>query len=234
MGEVGMGLPDIGLAGYMRSGKDTIADYLIAEHGYTRLGFAHALKEEVARGAGCTVAELNEEPLRSQVRPVLQVWGTEFRRAADPNYWIRQAERKIEAHKSVFVCDECAFVAQQSHRSHDRYLGRGEGPFTCRTRVLRAAGPIVFNDVRFRNEITMLHDWDFLVIKVDMSVEDVLAYTEAHGEPREVTLARLSHASEREWQEAAFDVVIPSVRGDIQGLYDAIERVLQEHSDGGT
>ncbi len=181
-------VPSIGLSGYMRSGKDTIADYLIAKHGYKRFGFAQALKEEVARGIGCTPDDLDEEPLRSQVRPVLQVWGTEFRRAQDPDYWVKQAALKIDS----------------------------------------AAGPFVFNDVRFQNEIDLLHERGFVVIKVDMSVEDVLVYTEARGEPREVTLARLSHASEREWQEAEFDAVIPSVRGDMQGLYDAIERILEE------
>lgn len=219
--------PSIGLAGYMRSGKDTIADYLIANYGYTRLGFAHALKEEVARGVGCTPADLDEEPLRSQVRPVLQVWGTEFRRAQDSNYWVRQAEQKIEARRRVFVCDECHQEFERQHGSHDRYFGRGEGPYTCRGVIRKDSTPLVFNDVRFHNEIEMLHDYGFLVIKVDMSVEDVLAYTEAHGEPRETTLARLSHASEREWQEAEFDVVIPSIRGDVPALYAAIERVLE-------
>ncbi len=184
-----MELPNIGLCGYMRSGKDTIADYLIEKYGYKRLGFAQALKEEVARGVGCTPAELNEEPLRSQVRPVLQIWGTEFRRAQDPGYWTKQAALKIER---------------------------------------LAPAPMVFNDVRFHNEIALLRSCGFLIIKVDMSVKDVLAYTEAHGEDRAVTLARLEHASEREWQEANFDVVIPSVRGNMQGLYDAIERVVGE------
>ncbi len=186
-------LPHIGLCGYMRSGKDTIADYLIENYGYTRFGFAQALKEEVARGVGCTVEELNEEPLRSQVRPVLQIWGTEFRRGQDPNYWISQADQKISRHQSRF--------------------GR----------------PIVFNDVRFQNEIDLLRERGFLIIRIDMSVEDVLVYQEAHGEAREVTLARLEHASEREWQAAEFDVVIPSVRGDMQGLYNAIGDVVQEY-----
>ncbi len=183
-------LPNIGLCGYMRSGKDTIADYLIKHHEYMRFGFAQALKEEVSRGVGCTPEELNEEPLRSEVRPVLQIWGTEFRRAQDPDYWIRQAAQKISHHQS------------------------------------RIDRPIVFNDVRFQNEIDMLRERGFVIIKIDMSVEDVLTYQAAHGEAREVTLARLEHASEREWQAAEFDVVIPSVRGDMQGLYDAIESVV--------
>ena len=188
-----MGLPNIGLCGYMRSGKDTIADYLIENYEYTRFGFAQALKEEVARGVGCTTEELNEEPLRSQVRPVLQIWGTEFRRGQDPDYWTDQAAHKINRHQS------------------------------------RIDRPIVFNDVRFQNEIDMLRDSGFLIIKIDMSVEDVLAYQEAHGEERAVTLARLEHASEREWQAAEFDVVIPSVRGNMQGLYDAINAVVWEY-----
>ena len=186
-------LPDIGLCGYMRSGKDTIADYLIVNCLYTRRGFAHALKEEVARGVGCSVKDLDMEPLRSQIRPVLQVWGTDFRRAQDPDYWVKQAAKQIE-------------------------LWRDDASYRR---------PMVFNDVRFHNEIDMLREKGFVIVKVDMSVEDVLSYTEAHGEPREVTLARLEHASEKEWQDADFDVVIPSVRGDIQGLYDAIRQVIR-------
>ena len=186
--------PNIGLCGYMRSGKDTVADYLIENYDYTRFGFAQALKEEVARGVGCTPEELNEEPLRSEVRPVLQVWGTEFRRAQDPDYWIRQADQKISRHQN-----------------------------------LHYPRPIVFNDVRFQNEIDMLRQCGFIIIKIDMTVEDVLIYQEAHGEARAVTMARLEHASEREWQESVADVLIPSKRGDIQELYDAIERVLEEY-----
>ena len=187
-------LPNIGLCGYMRSGKDTIADYLIEKYGYKRLGFAQALKEEVARGVGCTPAELNEEPLRSQVRPVLQIWGTEFRRAQDPNYWTNQASEKIDAQ-----FDDV---------------------------------PLVFNDVRFHNEIAMLRSRGFVIIKVDMPGADVLAYAHTQGIDPKVTLARLEHASEREWQEADFDVVIPSVRGNLQGLYDAITRVVEEGARG--
>ena len=180
----------------MRSGKDTIADYMIENYDYTRFGFAQALKEEVARGVGCTVEELNAEPLRTQVRTVLQVWGTEFRRAQDPYYWTEQADTKIRLHK--ISCD----------------------------------GPIVFTDVRFSNEIQLLRLRGFIIIKIDMSVEDVLSYQLAHGEEHSVTLARLAHASESEWKAANFDAVITSVRGDIQGLYNAIECVVEEGARG--
>lgn len=184
--------PNIGLCGYMRAGKDTVADYLIREHGYQRMGFADALKEEVARGVGCTPADLLEEPLRTQVRPVLQVWGTEFRRAQDPDYWTEQVRKKIV--------------------KEARVGGRR----------------LVFNDVRFANEIALLREYGFVVVKIDMSVDDVVDYMVAQGAPRAVVLERLAHKSEQEWQEGPFDATVPSVRGDIDGLCAGIEAVVQE------
>ena len=172
----------------MRSGKDTIADYLVREHvHYARFGFADALKGEVAFGLSCSSRALDQEPLRSQIRPVLQAWGTEFRRGQDPDYWVKKAAEKIDSWR----------------------------------RVTRTA--LVFADVRFRNEIGMLRSRGFVIVKVDMSIDDVVDYCDA---PREETLARLQHASEQEWRAAEFDVVIPSVRGNIQGLYDAIDKVV--------
>lgn len=39
----------IGLSGKARSGKDTIADYLVTQHGYTKVAFADTLKQFVVR-----------------------------------------------------------------------------------------------------------------------------------------------------------------------------------------
>lgn len=39
----------IGLAGQLKSGKDTIADHLVARHGFVKIGFADTIREEVAK-----------------------------------------------------------------------------------------------------------------------------------------------------------------------------------------
>ena len=90
-------LPNLSLSGWMRSGKDTIASFLVNEYGYTKLSFAGALKAEVARGVGCRPEELDEEPLHTQIRPVLQAWSTEFRRGQDSDYWVKQALMAVVA-----------------------------------------------------------------------------------------------------------------------------------------
>jgi hypothetical protein len=44
----------IALSGWKRSGKDTVADYLVKTHGFKRLAFADPLKESVAKEFGLT------------------------------------------------------------------------------------------------------------------------------------------------------------------------------------
>lgn len=184
-----MALPSISVSGWMRSGKDTIANYLIERYGYKRLSFAGPLKREVARGIGCAPEDLDEEPLRSQVRRVLQVWGTEFRRGQDDLYWVRQTEKDIDSQ----------------------------------------AGPFTIADARFINELAMLRRRGFLLVKVDMPVEQVIEYLHEQGWQEHDIHERLNHPSEQQWQTVDFDIVIPSIRGNIQGLYDAIEEVLRQH-----
>jgi hypothetical protein len=97
----------IGLAGKMGVGKDTVAA-MLRMRGYKRLGFADCLRHEVAQAikernppAGLhpefaamirkgrfTEREVYAKPTGDTMRTLLQYWGTEFRRANDPLYWI--------------------------------------------------------------------------------------------------------------------------------------------------
>lgn len=127
----------VGLTGPARCGKNTIADYLVANHGFTRIAFSDALYKEVAEAF-----DVPEEVLRSEAtkdakaltlaqcsngvfariatelidaryratggplllapwkeplspREILQWWGTEYRRAQDPQYWVKRLAEKM-------------------------------------------------------------------------------------------------------------------------------------------
>ena len=126
----------IGLAGSAGTGKDTVADYLVAQHGFTKFSFSDALYREVSEAFGVPVEELQDRekkerphqkltpddckdvgfykimlehgihPLQAaSPRWVLQRWGTEYRRAQDPEYWLKQAALWVQAWLDVTMDD---------------------------------------------------------------------------------------------------------------------------------
>ena len=129
----------IGLSGPAGVGKDTVADYLVETHGFTKFSFSDALYREVSEAFGISIEELQrretkEKPhkwltlrfcldsrfkevaagclgwdmgssvgitpewdRRLSPRWVLQRWGTDYRRAQDPDYWIKKTALWVQA-----------------------------------------------------------------------------------------------------------------------------------------
>lgn len=86
----------IGISGKKQSGKDTLGAMLVAnsELPAQRVAFADALKEEVAAACGVTIAFI--ETNKTVFRPILQWWGTDFRRRYfGDDYWVVKVYEKI-------------------------------------------------------------------------------------------------------------------------------------------
>jgi len=115
----------IGLVGLAGAGKDLVASHLKMV-GYTRFGFADALREEVGRSftenyaipcfpdhiladwlcCVCIGTEvLYEKPMYPAARRLLQWWGTEYRRAESPDYWIYKLQPKIMNTQNIVISD---------------------------------------------------------------------------------------------------------------------------------
>ncbi len=120
----------IGICGFIGSGKDTIADYLVNFHEFRRDSFAGTLKDAVAavfnwdrellEGRTKQAREWREQvdPWWSQrlnmpnltPRLVLQLWGTEVcRRSFHDDIWIASVENKLRASRDSIVISDCRF-----------------------------------------------------------------------------------------------------------------------------
>ena len=120
----------IGVCGFIGSGKDTIADYLVNVHGFRRESFANTLKDAVAAVFGWDRVLLEgrtkeAREWREQVDPwwaerlnipkltprwVLQYWGTEVcRKGFNDDIWIASLENKLRNSKDNIVISDCRF-----------------------------------------------------------------------------------------------------------------------------
>jgi hypothetical protein len=204
----------IGFVGFIGSGKDTAADYLVNFHGFRRDSFANTLKDAVAAVFGWDRTMLEgrtkeAREWREQVDPwwskrldmptltprwVLQYWGTEVcRKGFHDDIWIASLENKLRNSKD----------------------------------------DIVISDVRFPNEITAIHNAGGKVIRVKRGPEPEwyeAAASTNRGPDGNVTwstsktkLEKLGiHASETAWVGGDIDITL-SNDGTIDELFAAIK-----------
>jgi hypothetical protein len=120
----------IGICGFIGSGKDTIADYLVNLHHFRRESFANTLKDAVAQVFGWDRTMLEgrtkqAREWREQVDPwwadrlgiphltpryILQQWGTEVcRKNFHDDIWIASLENKLRNSKDDVVISDCRF-----------------------------------------------------------------------------------------------------------------------------
>jgi hypothetical protein len=105
----------IGLSGYAQSGKDTVAELLCLNYGYTRMSFAQPMRDAIYTlnpivfNLNSRVADLVDEygwdvaKANPEVRRLLQVFGTDVgRKQFGDNFWVQQAFDKLEGTKIVF------------------------------------------------------------------------------------------------------------------------------------
>lgn len=108
----------IGLVGYSQSGKDTVANILVKNYGYTRVAFADKIREflyglnpmvacsptgylqDLVNLVGWDAAK--QEP---QVRRLLQDLGNSARKTIDENVWVTLALGNIDVNQRVVITD---------------------------------------------------------------------------------------------------------------------------------
>jgi hypothetical protein len=207
----------IGFVGFIGSGKDTAADYLVNFHGFRRDSFANTLKDAVAAifGWDRTLLEgrtTEAREWREQVDPwwaerlsmpnltprlVLQLWGTEVcRQGFHDDIWIASIENKMR----------------------------------------KTGDNIVISDVRFPNEIRAIHNAGGKVVRV-VRGQDPEWYQDAWNVNQGPTnmswsISKLNmerrkiHASETAWIGKDIDLEIDN-NGTIDQLFSQIKNLVE-------
>jgi hypothetical protein len=202
----------IGICGFIGSGKDTAADYLVNFHEFRRDSFAATLKDAVAAVFGWD-RELLEgrtkaaREWREQVDPwwserlqmpdltprlVLQLWGTEVcRRSFHDDIWIASLEARLRNSKDNIVISDCRF------------------PNEIRA-IKQAGGQVVWVQ---RGE---LPSWHIMAGKANNGDAFAAEKLKSLG----------IHASETAWVGTNFDYIVDN-NGTVDELYKRIAAIVQ-------
>jgi hypothetical protein len=203
----------IGFVGFIGSGKDTAADYLVNFHEFRRDSFANTLKDAVSAVFGWDRILLEgrtkeAREWREQVDPwwaerlnmphltprwVLQYWGTEVcRNGFHDDIWIASLENKMR----------------------------------------KTGDNVVISDVRFPNEIKAIHNAGGLVVRVKRGADPAwydIAVASNNGSVaavKELTMLGI-HSSETAWVGRDIDVEIDN-NGSIDDLYKQIRDLASD------
>ena len=117
----------IGIAGKKRSGKDTVANYLVNGYrGFSKESFAEPIRNFVCQILGITLPELElckeiPQPKFGDVTPrhMMQTLGTEWgRKMVDDQLWMKALAARTSYKERIAICDvrfenECEWIRQQ-------------------------------------------------------------------------------------------------------------------------
>ena len=198
----------IGFVGFIGSGKDTAADYLVNHHDFQRESFANSLKDAVSAVFGwdremlegrTPEARLQREQVDSwwadrlnmpnlTPRWILQYWGTEVcRQGFHDEIWIASLENRL-------------------HRLNTN---------------------VVISDVRFPNEVAAIKNSGGIVIWVRRGELPKWYDLALNGKSLMPSMYPGVHASEYSWVGTKFDAEIEN-NGSIQDLFSQVAQLVRD------
>jgi len=210
----------IGVCGFIGSGKDTIADYLVNLHHFRRESFANTLKDAVAQVFGWDRTMLegrtkSAREWREQVDPwwaqrlsiphltprfILQQWGTEVcRKGFHNDIWIASLENKLRNSRDDVVISDCRFPNEIN--------------------AIKQAGGIVVRVVRGPEP-----EWYHAAVSCNRGPNGNSTWALSGRRLEQLGV----HASETAWVGTKFNVVLDN-NGTLDDLYQQVKRLVQDH-----
>ena len=209
----------IGVCGFIGSGKDTVADYLVNLHHFRRESFANTLKDAVAAVFGWDRTMLEgrtkqAREWREQVDPwwaerlnmpnltprwILQNWGTNILRTGfHDDIWIASLENKLRNSRDDVVISDCRFPNE--------------------IRAIKAAGGLVVRVVRGAEP-----EWYGAAVSHNRGPNGNSTWALSGRRLEQLGV----HASETAWVGTKFNVVLDN-NGTLDDLYQQVKRLVQD------
>jgi hypothetical protein len=187
----------VGICGKAGAGKDTLADFLVQNHGFVKVSFADPLKRicrevyefsdhqlwgpsAMRNAQDARYPRPGLDPGYLTPRLALQILGTEFGRYCYDNTWrdyaLRIAKRLLTEQEVAYTKER---GLEQLFDINDRPYGEVQG--------------VVIPDVRFRNEVDGINNAQGLCVRISRPVEGLagaaaqhVSETEQDGIPAEL------------------------------------------------
>lgn len=214
----------IGIAGWIGSGKDTVAEYLVNTKGFQRESYAGPLKDAVSNVFGWNRQWLegltpDAREWREQVdlwwserlniphltpRWVLQQWGTDVcRKAFHNDIWIASLENKLRDNKNNIVISDCRFPNE--------------------IKSIKKQGGIVIWVNR-----GALPEWYETALTENTTHEDDLWMLQDAEKLMEQKYPHV-HPSEWAWVGSKFNEIIYN-NGTLEQLYQQVDKLVEDYS----
>ena len=189
----------IGIVGLIGSGKDTVAERLVAQHSYRRDSFAKSLKDavstmfnwdrELLEGKTDSSREWREQPD--------EYWSEKFGKPVTPRWVLQYFGTEVmrgQMYDGIWV-DSC--------------IGRYKGDNT------------VISDTRFPNEINKIRNigGKIILVKRGQDPDWFTSYVEGNIIPSGI------HSSEYLWAKSEFDYIIDN-NGSKENLYKKVDDLI--------
>lgn len=202
----------IGICGFIGSGKDTAADYLVGFHGFRRDSFANTLKDAVSAVFGW------DRELIEGRTPEARAW-----REQKDEWWSNRLGMEITPR---WILQYWGTDVLRNNFHDDIWIAALEA------RLAKRMDHTVISDVRFPNEVKAIRAQGGKIVWIQRgelpSWYNVALSANAGVEADKQRLKDLGvHPSETSWVGTAFDEIIGN-NGSIEQLYTQLKNLVQD------
>lgn len=205
----------IGINGFAGSGKDTVADYFIQNHGYTKIAMADAVKDVLSIIFGWDRQMLEGDTKESRY------WRTQL-----DEYWSQQLGYEISPRIAMQRIGTDLF---RTHFHLDIWC------MIVRRKIMQVNGPVIITDLRFANEIAMANEFQCDMIEVqrgenppwyniarEQNICELHGVIDSMSYSMESTFPKV-HPSEWKWIGVAHPKYVIQNNSTLEDLYKSIE-----------